>query len=85
MPDAITDLGHCAAVCELEALLCPWDRAELEQRAQAYRGEQLRLLAQMPLPAHWKRTTPGGYLRGFPSLDPQPAGFGAAAGCSRKM
>ena len=47
MPDAITDLGHCAAVCELEAFLCPWDRVELEQRANAYRGEQLRLLAQL--------------------------------------
>ncbi|HUY95677.1 MAG TPA: hypothetical protein VMU71_10275 [Terracidiphilus sp.] len=48
MSDAITDLGYCAAVCELEAHLCPWDGAELKRRAEAYRGEQLRLLGLLP-------------------------------------
>jgi len=46
MRDAITMLGYCAAVCELEAHLCPWDFAELKRRAKAYRVEQLKLLAQ---------------------------------------
>lgn len=50
MSDAIIDLGYCAAVCELEAHLCPWDRAELKRRAAAYRGEQLRLLGLPPQP-----------------------------------
>ncbi len=48
MRDAITALGYCAAVCELEAHLCPWDFAELKRRAKAYRVEQLRLLAKPP-------------------------------------
>lgn len=51
MQDAIVDLGYCAAVCELEAHLCPWDRAELRKRAAAYRTEQRRLLAALELPA----------------------------------
>jgi hypothetical protein len=65
MHDAITDLGHCAAVCELEAHLCPWDRVELNQRAEAYRSEQLRLLARLPQPVDLKNTTASAQLRGF--------------------
>lgn len=54
MSDAIADLGYCAAACELEAHLCPWERAELEQRAAAYRREQFRLLGALPAPAFSK-------------------------------
>lgn len=54
MPDAIADLGHCAAVCELEAHLCPWERAELERRAAAYRAEQLKQLELLAPPFHEK-------------------------------
>lgn len=59
---AITDLGYCAAACELEAHLCPWDRDELERRAEAYRGEQLRLMAQLAQPVN---TT----ISGFPNRE----------------
>lgn len=55
MPDAIANLGYCAAVCELEAYLCPWDRTELKRRAAVYRAEQRRLLGALPLPACPKR------------------------------
>ena len=85
MPDAITDLGHCAAVCELEAHLCPWDRVELEHRAQAYRSEQLRLLALLSLPAASINPMASPRLRALAFRDSQTAGFGAATGCSRKM
>lgn len=65
MPDPISALGHCAAVCELEACLCPWDRAELEERAKAYRSEQLRLLAELPQVVEWNNKVAIAQLRLF--------------------
>jgi len=85
MPDAITDLGQFAAACELEAFLSPWDRAELELRAEAYRGEQRRLLAQLPYPAGWKSTAASAQLKEFGSRVLERASSEAAAGCSRRM
>ena len=63
MRDAITALGYCAAVCELEAYLCPWDFAELKRRAKAYRVEQLRLLAQLLKSVNSKRRKASSPLR----------------------
>lgn len=65
MLDAIRDLGRCAAFCELEAHLCPWERAELKQRAEAYRNEQLRLLAQFAQPVDSISSAASAHLGGL--------------------
>jgi len=51
MTDAITILGHIAAVCDVEAESCGLkhhERVELRRRAVAYRAEQVRCLEALP-------------------------------------